>query len=155
DAQALGKPCFVHLDSETWTDHSSVLNQLGHRATDGIDGDCKPDSGGGTGRAVDGSVDADETSRAIEQRASRVPRIDGRVRLDRSLNGAPSSRHDLPPEATDHSRRKGVIEAKWVPDGKDILTDEEILRCAHLECAESFWRRLDVKHCNIFRRMVS
>lgn len=57
-----------------------------------VNGDGKADACRGPRGRVDGRVHANQTTRTVQQRAARVARVNGRVRLDHVADGAACAR---------------------------------------------------------------
>mmetsp|Transcript_4253 Transcript_4253/g.9135 ORF Transcript_4253/g.9135 Transcript_4253/m.9135 type:complete len:315 (-) Transcript_4253:891-1835(-) len=80
----------------------------------------------------DGGVDADEPAARVEERPTRVARVDGRVGLDAVLDSAAARGDDVAAERGDDALCERVVEAERVADRKDRLADLEIVRGANL-----------------------
>ena len=113
-----------------FVNHATELDQLRDDAIDGIHGNGKPDPRVGSGRAVDGRVDSDQSTGAVEQRAARVARVNRRVRLNHALDLATVASANFALEPTDDTGRQRLVETERIPDRIDILADDQIYsRC--------------------------
>ena len=98
-----------------------MADELGDHPVDRVRRDGEADAGVGAGGADDGRVDADQPAAAVEQRPSRVARVDRRVGLDGVADRLPGLGLDLAPEGADHARGEALVEAERVADGEDLL----------------------------------
>ena len=71
------------------------------------------------GVAANGGVDADQLSQDVEQRSSRIARIDAGVRLDEIVKCDASFDVDVSAGGADDPAGDGVIEAERVADSDD------------------------------------
>ena len=69
----------------------------------------------------DGGVDADELPFEVHQRAAGVPRIDGRIGLDKVL--VVCDAHIAAPQSADDPHRHGLRQPEGTPDGQDDVAD--------------------------------
>src|SRR5262249_2483570 len=79
----------IDRDADAWPAIASESDDLRNDSVDGIDRHREADARARSRWTVDRGVDADETPRAIEQWAPRVPEIDRGVGLDYVVKLAP------------------------------------------------------------------
>ena len=125
-AEPLGDLLFGDLNSQSRPDHFPVTNQLGHDAINRVRRDRKADPRRRSGRAVDSGIHADQSAGAVEQRSSRVARIDRGVGLNDALNRPPRHGLDLPTQRADYSRGQRLVETERITDGKNALADLQV-----------------------------
>ena len=82
---------------------------------------------GWLGRTKNGGVDADETTRAVEQGSARVSRIDGGVCLNHPLYGSTGHGLNLSPQRAYYSRSQSLVQPEGITDGKDLLPHFQII----------------------------
>ncbi len=120
-----------------------MLDELRNDLVHGVDRDGEADAGARPARRGDGRVHPDEAARAVEERSSRVPGVDGGVGLDDPLDLPSRHRLDRPSEGAHDPGRERLVEAERVADGEDLLPDEEILRGADEDRPQRRSRRED------------
>jgi hypothetical protein len=122
-----------------------LREQLGDDAVDGVDGDGEADAGADAAGGIDRGVDADESSRAVEQRAAGVAGIDRGVGLDDVFDRASGDGLDRSPSAAEHAGGERLIEAERVADREGFLTDLKIGAFADGDRSELARGRVDAQ----------
>ncbi|MNI43453.1 hypothetical protein D3C73_977830 [compost metagenome] len=102
-----------------------VLDLVGH-----VDGDRERQALEAAGAAVDLRIDAHDFAAVVEQRATRVARVDGHVRLDEGHGGVVGQRTSL---GADDARGGGVLQAIRRADGQHPFTHLQLIDVAHLD----------------------
>ena len=101
---------------------------------------CEADADVTARRADDGRVDADQLTAQIDQRATRIARVDRGIGLDEifiAFNIEPGAA-----ERRNDAGRDGLPNAKWVADGQHIVPHLQRIRFAHLDRGEPLSRDL-------------
>jgi hypothetical protein len=129
DPYFLGDLFLGQFDSQPRPNYLSTANQLRHDPINRVEWNGKADTSRSSRRAINLRVDANQTSRAVEQRTAGVSRIDRCVGLNDPLYGAAGHRIDFAAECADHARSQGLVQTERVADGKDALANLQFLGC--------------------------
>src|ERR1700730_3899746 len=105
----------------------TVLDQLVHDLASHIDRDGKADTNITATRCHYRRIDADDPSLQIDQRASRIARIDRGVGLDEILIAFDAG---AAPERADDPRGHGLAEAERIADREDKIADLQAIGVA-------------------------
>ncbi len=101
--------------------HSAVRNDVAQHAAHHVYRNGEPDTFDAEILGNDGRVDPDECAARVDQRASGVPEIDGRVRLDEVLERCDAEL--LPAGGTDNAVGDGLRQADGVADREHDIAD--------------------------------
>src|SRR5215831_15717047 len=108
---------FLDRNSQPASDHLPGLYQLLHHRTGEVAWHGKPDSHIAATLAKDRRVDPDQLAADVDQRASRIAWIDGRIRLDKIL--VLRDAHAGPSDRTYNPHGHGLGEAERIAHGED------------------------------------
>ena len=115
----------------------AALDELVAHAHGGVDRYGEPDAAVGAAVGVDRGVDADEPAARVDECATRVAGVDGRVGLDDvdERVGVPGigEVRQRTAQRGDDTRGDGVLEAVGGPDRDDGLTHEEVTGVAEVD----------------------
>jgi hypothetical protein len=98
-------------------------------------------------------VDADDAAQPVDQRPSRVARIERRVGLDHPIDKATRARAQAAPERADDPRCNSRLKAERVADRNDKLADAQPRRAAELGMRQSI--RGELEHGEISGRIAA
>ena len=143
-----GDLVFPTADSQADSFDFSVLDELRHDPTHGINGDREANAR--ADRRGNCRIDPDHAPSTVEQGAARISRIDRRVGLNDPLNRTLGHRQDFPPQSTDDSGRQRMVESERVADGQYLLPDLKIGRFSHQDRREAVFGGLDFQHHQVF-----
>src|SRR5690606_21310000 len=121
--QSIGR----QMHAESWLGDLAIGDQLADYPIDGIHRDGKANTSVGTRRTVDGGVNANDATVAINERSAGVSRVDGGVGLDHVFSVVTDFRIDLSSEVADDACSQGLIKAEGVANRKDLMTDDKII----------------------------
>jgi len=141
-----------HLDTEDRSTDPAVRDEFGHDPVDRIHRNGKTDTRVPSRRTDDGRVDPDESPGAVEQRTTRVARVDGGIGLDDIADGHSVDGIDLATESRDDPHCQGLVEAEGIADGEDALPDQKAIRNTDAQGAQTVLRRIDPEHSEVFLR---
>src|SRR5256885_826252 len=105
-------------DAEPGVQDGHALLQRGQQGRGAIDGDGEADAHVPLDRALDRIIDADQLATTIEQRATGVPGVDGRVGLDHAGEGPSIGSGRAAIQARDDAGRERALQAERRADGE-------------------------------------
>src|SRR6266699_258329 len=92
-------------------------NQRWHDAGHDVHRDGKADTTAAAGRGLDLVVDANHLAALVEQRPTRVTRIDSRIGLDGFGDAEAVTGWDAAPQGADDALRHGACQTKGIANG--------------------------------------
>src|SRR6185437_1945827 len=88
-------------------------------------------------------VDANQSAGAIQQRPAGISRIDRRLSLDHIFDRRIDDAVHRAPERRNDAGRQALIEAKWIANGKRLLSDLKIGTFSDGDRVKLFFWRVD------------
>ncbi len=124
----------------------ALLDQHRHDALGGVDGHGKPHARVAPRPAYDLGVDADDVAVPVEQGASGVAGVDGRVGLDDlGVAEVAGARLQHPAQGADYAVGHAELLAEWAADGHSELADPELVAVAQARLLEAVRGRFDLE----------
>src|SRR5579885_286415 len=140
------------LDAERRAPHASQGDQVIENGLGGVDRDGKANAGVLADIGEDHGIDADHFTVPVHERAAGVAGVDGRVGLDRFVDGCAVGLFHRA-NGTDDAASHGSCQAEGIADGIDLLPDLKVLRVA--QHGGSQVGSIDLDDCQIMRRIAA
>src|SRR5262249_44970427 len=112
---------------------SPVGDQLGNDGLGRVHRDCEPDADVAAAGGKDLAIDTNQFALRVQEWASRVSRIDGRIRLDDVVDELSVFRANRAPQGADNTCCEGTFQSEGIPNCKNFLSDLQVSRAAQLD----------------------